>query len=319
MERQLTFTDAEYASRKKTTRRERFLKTMNEIIPWDDWIRLIEPFYPSGKRGRPTRGIETMLRMYLLQIWFSLSDEMTEDAIYDSYAMRCFAGVDFGAAQAPDATTLLRFRHLLEAHGLQEKMFSDLNAKLDERGYSMHGGTIVDATIIEAPSSTKNAKGERDPEMHSTKKGNQWHFGMKAHIGVDAGSGYVHTVTVTGANVSDIDEASELIRPEDDVVYGDSGYTGLGKREEMSERPMRYEIAARPGKTRQASSWDKAIERRKASVRSKVEHPFRVVKRLFGYGKVVYRGLYKNLCRFQMLFCMSNLLMLSQAGGWCRG
>jgi IS5 family transposase len=293
---------------------------MDEIIPWGDWIRLIEPFYPSGKRGRPTRGIETMLRMYLLQIWFNLSDEMTEDAIYDSYAMRCFAGIDFGAVQAPDATTLLRFRHLLEEHGLQEKMFADIRVKLDERGYLMRGGTIVDATIIEAPSSTKNIKGERDPEMHSAKKGNQWHFGMKAHIGVDAGTGYIHTVTVTSAHMSDIGETSQLIREDDEVLYGDAGYTGLWKREEFASRarPLRYEIAARPGKTRKADAWEKSIERRKASVRSKVEHPFRIVKRLFGYSKVAYRGLYKNLCRFQMLFCGANLMMLSQAGGWCR-
>jgi IS5 family transposase len=218
MNRQKTFTDFEYENRKRKTKREEFLTMMDGIIPWGEWVSLIEPFYPSGKRGRPTRGIETMLRMYFLQIWFSLSDEMTEESIYDSHAMRKFMRVSFGNEQAPDATTLLKFRHLLEEHDLCERLFKDLNERLESNGCLMRGGSIVDATIIKAASSTKNASGKRDPEMHSTQKGNEWHFGMKAHIGVDAGTGYAHTLTVTAANVHDITEASKLLREDDRVV-----------------------------------------------------------------------------------------------------
>ena len=180
---QKTFADIEYDSRKRKTKREEFLEMMDKIIPWDKWVSMIEPHYPSGKRGRPTKGIETMLRMYFLQIWFSLSDEMVEDSIYDSYAMKKFMGVTFGEEQAPDATTLLKFRHLLEKNKICEKLFKDLTEQLEANGCVMRGGSIIDATIIKAPSSTKNATGKRDPEMHQTKKGNEWHFGMKAHIG----------------------------------------------------------------------------------------------------------------------------------------
>ena len=189
---QLSFSDEEYSGRKRITKREEFLKTMNEIIPWAEWVEKIRPFYPTGKRGRPVRGIELMLRMYLLQIWFGLSDEGTEDAIYDSYAMRSFLGLNFMMEQVPDATTLLKFRHLLEEHNLCEELFNDIKTRLDKAGLMMHGGTIVDATIIQSTSSTKNKTGKRDPEMHQTKKGNQYYHGMKAHVGVDAGSGYVH-------------------------------------------------------------------------------------------------------------------------------
>ena len=279
MNRQMTFTDFEYASRKCTTRREEFLKTMESIIPKEEWIALIAPYYPSGKRGRPPRGLEIMLRMYLLQLWFGLSDAMVEDSIYDSCAMRCFLGVNFGDAQAPDATTLLKFRHLLEEHDLAKKLFDDLSSRLESHGCMMRGGSIVDATIIQAPSSTKNATGERDPEMHSTKKGKQYYFGMKAHIGVDAGSGYVHTVTATAANAHDITEAPKLIRPDDETVYGDSGYIGLEKRPEISEDAQKssidYRINRRHDQLRQhtgnvGNAWDRSIERMKSSVRSKV-------------------------------------------------
>ena len=232
---QLSFSDQEYSGRKRTTKREEFLKTMNGIIPWTEWVEKIRPFYPSGKRGRPVRGIELMLRMYLLQIWFGLSDEGTEDAIYDSYAMRSFLGLNFMMEQVPDATTLLKFRHLLEEHDLCKALFEDIKARLEKAGLMMHGGTIVDATIIQSTSSTKNKTGERDPEMHQTKKGNQYYHGMKAHIGVDAGSGYVHSLTGTAANAHDITEAHNLIREDDEVIYGDSGYTGIEKRDEIKE------------------------------------------------------------------------------------
>ena len=224
---QQTFSDIEYANRKRVTKREAFLNMMDEIIPWAEWVELIRPFYPKGEQGRPPRGIELMLRMYLLQVWFNLSDEMVEDSIYDSYAMRRFVGLDFFEKQVPDATTLLKFRHLLEKHQIGEQIFKAINGFLEVNGCMMRGGTILDATILSAPSSTKNASGERDPEMHSTKKGNQWYFGMKAHIGVDAGSGYTHTLEVTAANEHDVTKASELIRQDDEVVYGDAGYHGI--------------------------------------------------------------------------------------------
>ena len=211
MRGQLNFTDIEYSERKRTTKREDFLRKMDEIIPWDSWIELIRPYYPSGKRGRPVRGIETMLRMYLMQIWFNLSDEGIEDSIYDSYAMRSFLGINFMSEQVPDATTLLKYRHLLEGNHIWEAIFKDIKERLDKAGLIMHGGTIVDATIISAPSSTKNRTGERDPEMHQAKKGNQWYHGMKVHAGVDAGTGYVHTIDGTAANVHDVDKAPDLV------------------------------------------------------------------------------------------------------------
>ena len=320
---QQTFTDIEYSRRKKKTRREEFLDTMDQMIPWKDWIALIEPYYPSGKRGRPTRGIETMLRMYLMQNWFNLSDAAMEDTIYDSYAMRSFMHLDFYKEQVPDATTLLKFRHLLEEHHIGEKIFADVNARLEKAGLIMHGGTIVDATIINAPSSTKNKSGKRDPEMHQTKKGNQWYHGMKIHSGVDAGSGYVHTITATSANVHDIDEAVNLIREDDEVMYGDSGYSGMSKRPEVVNdkhlSEMEYRTNIRPSSLKTSNTykginWEKEIENRKSSTRCKVEHPFLIVKRQFGYVKVVYRGIAKNFHRFNVLFASANMLMCARAG-----
>src|SRR5487761_1945118 len=217
---QFSFTDVEYGNRRRTSRREQFLETMDATIPWGTWVGLIEAHYYSsakGKRGRKAKPVETMLRMYLLQVWFSLSDEGVEEAVYDSYAMRRFMGLDFAVEQVPDATTLLHFRHLLEAHQLGEKLLAAQNRIFSEQGWIMRGGSIVDATIIAAPSSTKNAAGTRDPEMHQTRKGNQWYFGMKAHIGVDAGTGYVHSLTATAANVHDLDEAANLVRHDDHV------------------------------------------------------------------------------------------------------
>lgn len=206
---QMTFSDVEYSHRKKTTKREKFLQEMDAIIPWERWTAMIVPIYPAGKRGRPPRGIELMLRMYLLQNWFNLSDEGIEDAIYDTYSFQRFLGINFLEEQVPDATTLLNFRHLFEEHHICKAIFDDVNKRLEEAGLMMRGGTIVDATIIAAPSSTKNAKGERDPEMHQTKKGNQWYHGMKDHAGADAGSGYVHTITGTAANVHDVTETAQ--------------------------------------------------------------------------------------------------------------
>lgn len=328
---QQTLTDIEYSLRKKKTKREEFLDTMDQMIPWKDWVEMIQPYYPSGKRGRPPRGIETMLRMYLMQNWFNLSDAALEDTIYDSYAMRTVMHIDFYKEQVPDATTLLKFRHLLEENGIGEKIFKDVKERLEKAGLMMHGGTIVDATIISAPSSTKNRTGKRDPEMHQTKKGNQWYHGMKIHSGVDAGTGYVHTITATAANVHDIDETHNLIREDDEVVYGDSGYSGLTKREEIASDEhlckIEFRTCLRPSSLKTSSSykginWEKQIENRKSSVRCKVEHPFLIVKRQFGYAKVAYRGIVKNFNRFNVLFASVNMVMCARAGRaaeFCKG
>ena len=320
---QMTLSDMEYANRRRITKREEFLNSMEEIVPWQGWVEIIEPNYYQSSRGRKPIRIETMLRMYLMQTWFNLSDEGTEDAIYDSYAMRNFLHINFLEEQVPDATTLLKFRHLLEKHSIGEKLFNDVKDRLEKAGLMMHGGTIVDATIIEAPSSTKNKDRKRDPEMHQTKKGNQWHHGMKVHSGVDAGSGYVHSITGTAANVHDIKETANLIREDDEVVYGDSGYTGIEKRDEIRNdehlSKVEYRINRKPsslnvGKSYQGINWEKEIEHLKSSVRCKVEHPFLIVKRYFGYAKVAYRGIAKNMNRFHVLFCSANLVMCVRAG-----
>ena len=321
--KQQTFSDIEYSNRKRKTKREEFLEAMDEIIPWKYWVDMIRPYYPSGKRGRPPRDIEVMLRMYLMQNWFSLSDAGIEDEIYDSYAMRSFMHIDFLTEQVPDATTLLHLRHLLEENNLGEKIFNDVKERLDKAGLIMHGGTVVDATLIAAPKSTKNQDRKRDPEMHQTKKGNEWYFGMKVHSGIDAGSGYVHTITGTSANVHDIVETSKLIREDDEVVYGDSGYAGATKRPEFQKDEhlsnIEFRSNVRPSSIKVSDSykginWDKQIENRKSSTRAKVEHPFLIVKNQFGYKKVAYRGIRKNMNRFHILFASANLVMCFRAG-----
>ena len=262
-----------------------------------------------------------MLRMYLLQVWFNLSDEGIEDAIYDSYAFRKFMGINFVDEQAPDATTLLKFRHLLEKNHLGEQMFKAINYVLEQGGAMMKGGTIVDATIINAPSSTKNEEKARDPEMHQTKKGNEWRFGMKCHIGVDAGSGYVHTITATSANVHDITETHNLLREDDEVVYGDSGYIGVQKRPEIAGndhfKDIDFRITRRPSSLPKVSDnaidWERYIDNRKSSVRSKVEYAFHIIKNRFGFTKVRYRGIAKNYHKLNVLFATANLLMYAEA------
>ena len=323
--KQQTFTDMEYANRKRQTKRDEFLKIMDEIIPWDEWVDYIKPYYFDNKVGRPARGIEPMLRMFLLQSWFNLSDEAVEDSIYDSYAMRTFMRLDFTEEQAPDATTLCKFRKLLVDNKIAETFFEAIARALTQHGHMLRGGTIVDATIIEAPTSTKNLEGKRDTEMHQTKKGNQWHFGMKIHIGVDAGTGYIHSISATSANAHDIIEAHKLIRTDDEVVYGDAGYLGLALRDEIAsdQRKSRidYRINCRSGKINKmpegfAREFEKYLERRKSSTRAKVEYAFLLLKRQFGYAKTVYRGLAKNLHRVQILLCSANLLMCARSGGW---
>ena len=317
---QPSFTDVEYGNRRRVSRREKFLETMDATIPWAAWVGVIEPHYYAdgpGKRGRKAKSVETMLRMYLLQVWFSLSDEGVEDAIYDSYAMRRFMGLDFAVEQVPDANTLLHFRHLLEEFRLGERLLAAQNEIFEQEGWIMRGGSIVDATIIAAPSSTKNATGERDPQMRQTKKGNQWYFGMKAHIGADAGTGYVHSVTVTGANVHDLDEVVNLLRDDDEVAYTDAGYQGVDKRPEVTSdenlSTVEFRVAARKGRLAGMAEPDRAIESRKASVRAKVEHPFLIVKRDFGFTKTRYRGLAKNRNHLHVLFASANWLMRARA------
>ena len=320
--KQETFTDMEYSFRRKKTRREEFLEIMDEIIPWDEWVSVIEPYYPQGKRGRPPMGIEKMLRMYLLQIWFNLSDPATEDAIYDSYAMRKFTEIDFMTEAVPDETTLCKFRHLLEKNELNKLFFDAIKRVMVQTGHMMKGGTMVDATIINAPNSTKNAQKARDPEMHQTKKGNEWRFGMKCHIGVDAGSSLVHTMTVTAANEHGITETAKLLREDDRVVYGDSGYLGVQKRPEITSNEhfskIYFRINRRPSSLPQVSDnaidWERYIEKRKSSVRCKVEHAFRIIKCQFGFRKVVYKGLRKNENRLYAMFACANLYSLAIAG-----
>ena len=326
MDGQQSLTDWEYANRKRKTKRDEFLEIMEEVIPWDEWSALVEPYYPSGKRGRQPRGVETMLRMYLLANWFTLSDEGVEDAIYDSYAFRKFMRIDFlDNEQAPDATTLCKFRKLLNEAGITKLFFDSMKTFLDRHGKLMHGGTIVDATIIDAPSSTQNAEKQRDPEMHQVKKGNQWYFGERLHAGVDAGTGYIHSVEVTAANVSERDVVPQLIREDDRVVYGDAGYTGLTKRPEfqadshLSSIDYRTNVKNRYHRQSVVSGmdWERFIEYQKSRVRCKVEYAFLVIKRIFGYRKVRYRGLRKNRTQAYMLCACVNLYLLAQSG-WRR-
>lgn len=312
---QASFSDLEYAAKKKMTRRDRFLGEIEAVTPWSALIAEIEPFYPKGDgRGRPPIGLERMLRMYIAQQCFGFSDEGTEDAIYDSQAVRGFIGIDLNREAAPDATTLLKFRRLLEKHELTKRVFSAINEHLTKKGLMLREGSVVDATIIAAPSSTKNQTGERDPQMHQTKKGNQWHFGMKAHIGADAESGLVHTLVTTPANTNDVTQAHALLHGGESVAFGDAGYQGVEKREENQGCPVRWHVAMRPGKRKalpndKLGGIDEQIEKLKASVRAKVEHPFHIVKNIFQLKKVRYRGLLKNTAQLFTLFGLANLLL----------
>ncbi|MDR5647274.1 IS5 family transposase [Burkholderia cenocepacia] len=310
--KQLSFGDAEYAGKRKQTRREVFLAEMDQVVPWKTLLSLIEPLYPVAGRGRHPYPLPTMLRIHLMQNWFGLSDPAMEEALYEVASMRQFAGLSLTGA-IPDETTILNFRHLLEANDLAPEILRRVNAHLTRKGLLLKRGSIVDATIIAAPSSTKNADGERDPEMHQTKKGNQWYFGMKAHIGVDAESGLVHTVMATAANEADVEVADELLHGKEEVVYADAGYTGADKR--YARKKLRWEIAQRKGRIKalpdgRLKKQIEAAEHRKASIRAKVEHPFRVLKRQFGYAKVRFKGLAKNTVQILTLFALANLWMV---------
>jgi IS5 family transposase len=289
----------------KRTRKCVFLDEMNLVVPWTELVGLIQPFAPvaGSQGGRPAFAVETMLRIHFMQQWFGLSDPAMEEALHDISLYCEFAKLDPGAMRLPDESTILRFRHLLEENNLSVQLLATINATLATKGLMLKTGTVVDATLIAAPSSTKNSAGERDPEMHQTKKGNQWHFGMKVHIGVDADSGLVHTVIGTAANVNDVTQGHGLLHGDEKIVFADAGYQGASKRPEATGVP--WQVAMRPGKRR---ALDKA-EAMKASVRSKVEHPFRVIKCQFGFIKVRYRGLAKNTAQLVTLFALSNLWM----------
>ena len=308
---QISFGDAEYAGKRKKTRREMFLEEMEQVVPWKSLLALIEPVYPVAGRGRHPYPLEAMLRVHLMQNWFGLSDPAMEEALYEITPMRTFAGLTLTKA-IPDETTILNFRHLLEEYELAPEILRRVNAYLSRKGLMLKCGSIVDATIIAAPSSTKNAEGERDPEMHQTKKGNQWYFGMKAHIGVDADSGLVHTVTTTLANTADVEVVDELLHGKEQVVHADAGYTGAEQR--VVRENLTWQIAAKRGRIKamadsRAKRALEAIEKAKASMRAKVEHPFRVIKRQFGLTKLRFRGLVKNTAHVITLFALSNLWM----------
>ena len=296
----------------KRTRKRQFLDEMNSVVPWPELVELVRAHAPAGKRGRPPFPVETMLRIHFLQQWFGLSDPAMEEALFDVPLYREFAGLDNGLVRLPDESTILRFRHLLEDKKLAPRILATINGLLTERGLMLRQGTMVDATLIHAPSSTKNASGERDPDMHQTKKGNQWYFGMKAHIGADAESGLVHTVRCTAANVNDVVEANGLLHGEELEVYCDAGYQGADKRPD-AKPGKRWDIAMRPGKRRALDKSTElgrlldARERVKAQIRARVEHPFRVLKQQFGFAKVRYRGLEKNTAQVVTLFALANL------------
>ena len=299
-------------STKKTRKRE-FLEQMQQVVPWRDLVALIAPYAPEGRKGRPPFPVEMLLRIHFMQQWFTLSDPAMEEALHDMPLFREFAGLNWDTA-VPDETTILRFRRLLEEHKLAPQILVLINELLSAKGLLLRAGTVVDATLIAAPSSTKNASGERDPQMKQSKKGNQWYFGMKAHIGVDADSGLVHTVRGTGGNVNDVVEANTLLHGEETEAWGDAGYQGAAKRPD-AKAGVRWNIAMRPGKRRELNKTnfiDKLTDRLeyiKASIRAKVEHPFRVIKRQFGHVKVRYRGLTKNTAQLHTLFALSNLWM----------
>jgi IS5 family transposase len=308
---QQTFADEAFERYRKVTRREEFLRHMDTVMPWRELCEVIEPFYPKPEgAGCPPKELEMMLRIHFLQYWFNLSDPAVEEALYDSRAMRRFTGIDLGEMPVPDETTICKFRHLLEAHNLGGRLFELIGEYLQDNGLKISTGTIVDATIISAPSSTKNREKQRDPEMHQTKKGNQWYFGMKAHIGVDSKTKLMHAVVATAANVHDSQVLPELLHGDETRVWGDSAYSGQGEAIQACA-PQAQDFTNKKGRrNRPLTDVDKATNRTKSQVRAKVEHPFHVLKRVFGFVKVRYRGLAKNA---NWLFVACGLVNLYMA------
>jgi len=307
MEKQQTFASVAWTQKGKVTRRERFLAEMDAVIPWRELLALIEPHYPKAGNGRQPLGVEKMLRIYFVQQWFNLSDPQAEDALYDSESTRRFVRVELGEDVIPDETTILRFRHLLEKHQLTAKIFATVNELLSEKRLLLRAGTIVDATIIAAPSSTKNATESRDPEMKQTRKGNNWHFGMKLHIGTDR-RGIVHSLTATNAAAADIKQLPSLLHGGERAIYGDQAYWKEADRQAYEARGIRYRVNRRPpGRHHPLSEQWRRINRTRSRTRARCEHPFHVVKRLWGFAKVRYRGLAKNLTRAYAMFALANL------------
>jgi IS5 family transposase len=305
MGNQRTFASMAWQAKGKVTRRERFLAEMDAVIPWTRLLGLIAAHYPKAGHGRQPLGMEKMLRIYFLQQWFNLSDPQAEDAIYDSESMRRFARVELGDEVVPDESTILRFRHLLERHGLTQAIFDSITGLLEERRLLLRSGTIVDATIIAAPSSTKNASATRDPEMKQTRKGKNWHFGMKLHIGADK-RGIVHTVRATNAAVADITQLPDLLHGQEREVFGDQAYWKEDDRAFLESWGVRYRINRRPSRRPLSQRW-RMINRARSRTRARGEHAFRIVKQLWGFAKVRYRGLAKNLARAQTMFALANL------------
>ncbi|MFM4746819.1 IS5 family transposase [Aeromonas allosaccharophila] len=317
MNHQLTFADSEFSGKRRKTRKELFLARMEALLPWAMMLAVIEPVYPKAGNGRRPYPLDTMLRIHCMQQWYSLSDGAMEDALYEIASMRLFAKLSLDQA-IPDRTTIMNFRHLLEQHRLARQLFDTVNQWLSDAGIMMKQGTLVDATLIEAPCSTKNKRGERDGEMHQTKKGNQWYFGMKAHIGVDAKSGLTHSLETTAANEHDLNQVGNLLHGEEAFVFADAGYQGAENREELADVKAQWAIAMRPGRLKELKKHphkNKAViafERLKSSIRAKVEHPFRIIKRQFGFVKARFKGLRKNDNQLAMLFTLANLFRVDQ-------
>jgi IS5 family transposase len=307
--KQTTFASAAWDKKGKVTRRERFLAEMDSVIPWKHLNRLIEPHYPKAGQGTQPMPQERMLRIYFMQQWFNLSDPAMEDALYDSESMRRFAGIELSEDAIPDETTILRFRHLLEKHYLTQAIFAQVRTLLEQKRLLLKSGTIVDATIIEAPPSTKNADQARDPEMHQTRKGKDWHFGMKAHVGTDK-RGIVHSLSTTPANESDIGQLPKLLHGQERELFGDQAYWSEFHRQCAKASGIRYRVNRRGSKAKPLSEHHKLINRIRSSARARGEHAFHVVKRLWGFTKVRYRGLAKNTARLFTAFALANLYLL---------
>ena len=307
--KQTTFASAAWDKKGKVTRRERFLKEMDAVIPWKHLNRLIEPHYPKAGNGTQPMPQERMLRIYFMQQWFNLSDPAMEDSLYDSESMRRFAGIELSEDAIPDETTILRFRHLLEKHYLTQAIFSQIRTLLEQKRLLLKSGTIVDATIIEAPPSTKNEEQARDPEMHQTKKGKDWHFGMKAHVGTDK-RGIVHSLSTTAANVSDFSQLPKLLHGQERELYGDQAYWSVLHRQAARERGVRYRVNRRPQPGYPLTATQKRLNRLRSGTRARGEHAFHVVKHLWGFTKVRYRGLAKNTARLFSCFALANLYLL---------
>jgi len=311
MSKQSSFADFEYSQKKRLTRRELFLNEMESVVPWLALLSLIEPYYPkSGKRGRQPKMLSSMFRIHCMQNWFSFSDRQMEDALYEIESIRRFAGFGSVMDALPDETTILKFRHLLEKHNLTEKLLETINTHLKAQGLLMSQGTMVDATIIHAPTSTKNKDKARDPDMHQTRKGNQWYFGMKIHVGADVDSGAVHTVTTTSANTADITELPKLLREDDKVIFADAGYSSDSYRRGARHMGISWCVNDKRKGSKNLSSSQKKRNRKQSSVRARVEHVFRVIKRQFGFEKVRYRGLKKNASQVNLLVGLANLYTL---------